>query len=88
MYELLFSVFCCCLDYVYDALPGTEGLLMKECRCVAGILRKKYIRLFAPEPGVHDGLPSKIVSGYRYHMLTKKAAMKRKMEGYVSPLVR
>ncbi len=73
---------------MYEALPGTEGLLMKECRCVAGILRKKYIRLFAPEPGVHDGLPSKIVNGYRYHMLTKKAAMKRKMEGYVSPLVR
>ncbi len=87
MYQLLYSVFFG-LDYVFEALPGTEGLLMKECRCVAGILRKKYIRLFAPEPGVNDGLPSKIVNGYRYHMLTKKAAMKRKMEGCVSPLVR
>ncbi len=41
-------------------------LAMKESRCIAGILRKKYLRLFQPEPGLRDSLPVKIQDGYRY----------------------
>ena len=39
---------------------------MKEARCIAGILRKKYLKLFEPEPGLRDSLPLSLLEGYRY----------------------
>ena len=59
-------------DYLVEVLRGTRPVNAKECRSVAGTLRRHCVHLFEP-PGLRDGLATAVHNGYwyRYSLIYK-----------------
>ena len=66
----LYDIFC--TDYLVEVLRGSRPVNAKECRSVAGTLRRHCVHLFEP-PGLRDGLATAVHNGYwyRYSLIYK-----------------
>jgi hypothetical protein len=63
--DFVFIYFLFSSDYVISVLRDTRSIATRECRSIAGALRKHCAHLWEP-PGVRDGLASAIYNGYWY----------------------